>query len=64
MVLLSQTVSGLLLQEALQIAKGIDADTKFKASNGWLDSLILAKQMTGECANVQEETVSEWFERL
>ena len=36
----SQTVSGLLLQEALQIAKGIDADTKFKASNGWLDSLI------------------------
>ena len=50
MVLLSQTISGLLLQEALQIAKGIDADTKFKASNGWLDSLIL------ECANVQEET--------
>ena len=56
----SQTVCGLLLQEALQIAKGIDADTKFKASNGWLDSLILSK-MTGECANVQEETVSEWY---
>ena len=34
MVLLSQTISGLLLQEALQIAKGIDADTIFKASNG------------------------------
>ena len=58
----SQTVSGLLLQEALQIAKGINADTKFKASNGWLDSLI--KQMTGECANVQEVTVSKWYERL
>ena len=39
----SQTVSGLLLQEALRIAKGIDADTKFKASNGWFDSLIISK---------------------
>ena len=29
-VLLSQTVSVLLLQEPLQIAKGIDADTKLK----------------------------------
>ena len=35
-------------------------DTKFKASNGWLDSFNI-KQMTGECANVQEETVSEWY---
>ena len=33
----------LLQEEALQIAKGIDADTKFKASNGWLDSFILSK---------------------
>ena len=39
-----ETYLGPLLQEeALQIAKGIDADTKFKASNGWLDSLILSK---------------------
>ena len=58
MILLSRTVSGLFLQEALQIAKGIDADTKLK--HGWLNSLII-KQMTGECANVQEETVSEWY---
>ena len=43
MVVLSQTVSGLLLQEALQIAKGIDADIKFIASNCRLDSLILSK---------------------
>ena len=45
MVLFRQTVSGLLLQEPLQIAKGIDADTKFKALNGWLDSLILSKRL-------------------
>ena len=43
MVVLRQAIAGLLLQEALQIAKGIDTDTKFKASNGWLDSLILGK---------------------
>ena len=51
-------------KEALQIAKGIDTDTKFKPSNSWLDSFILIKQMTGECADVQEETVSGWYQRL
>ena len=43
MVVLRQATAGPLLQEDLQIAKGMDADTKFKASNGWLDSLILSK---------------------
>ena len=26
--------------------------------------IVYIKQMTGECANVQEETVSKWYERL
>ena len=49
-----------LLRVSMQVTKGIHADTKFKASNGWLDSLII-KQMTGECADVQEETVNGWY---
>ena len=57
-------ISGPLLQEeALQIAKTIDPETKFKASNGWLESFKKRhnlKQMTitGECGDVQEETVA------
>ena len=63
-------ISGPLLQEeALQIVKTIDPETKFKASNGWLESFKRRhnlKQMTisGECADVQEETVAGWIERL
>ena len=63
-------VSGPLLQEeALQIARSIDPDSSFKASNGWLDSFKkrhCIKQMTvsGECADVQEETVTGWHERM
>ena len=44
-----------------KLCRLLRVSTKFKASNGWLDSI---KQMTGECANVQEETVSKWYERL
>ena len=63
-------ISGPLLQEeALQIAKTIDPETKFKASNGWLESFKKRhnlKQITisGECGDVQEETVAGWMERL
>ena len=63
-------VSGpMLKEEALQIAKELDSDTPFKASNGWLDSFKKRhkiKQMTvsGECGDVQEDTVSGWHERL
>ena len=62
-------ISGPLVQEeALQIAKTIDPETKFKASNGWLESFKRRhslKQMTvsGECRDVQEETVAGWMER-
>ena len=62
-------VSGLLLkEEALQIAKAIDPNTSFKASNGWLESFKKRhniKQMTvsGECGNVSEESVAGWNER-
>ena len=64
------TVSGPLLQEeALQIAKSIDPETNFKASNGWHHSFKKQhnlKQMiaSGECGDVQEETVAGWFERV
>ena len=63
-------VSGPLLQEeVLQIARGIDPNTCFKASNGWLDSFTKRhniKQMTisGECTDVQEETVAGSHERV
>ncbi len=63
-------VSGPLLQEdALQIAKSIDKDTQFKASNGWFDSFkkrhsIEQMTVSGECGDVQEETVIGWHERL
>lgn len=63
----ARTISGPLLQEeALQIAKTIDPRTNFKASNGWLESFKKRKQMTvsGECGDVQEETVAGWMERL
>ena len=56
-------------EEVLQITKTIDPKTKFKASNGWLESFKRRhnlKQMTisGECGNVQKETVAGWMERL
>ena len=51
-------VSGpLLKEEALQIAKAIDPNTSFKASNGWLESFKKRH-------NIKQMTVSrEWKER-
>ena len=63
-------LSGPLLQEeALLIARRIDPNTSFKASNGWLDSFkkrhnIKQMAISGECADVQEETVAGWHERV
>ena len=63
-------ISGpLLREEALLIAKKLDPETTFKASNGWLDSFkrrhnIKSMKVSGECADVTEETVTGWFERL
>ena len=63
-------VTGPLLQEeALLLAKELDPNTSFKASNGWLDSFkkrhnIKCMKVSGECADVSEETVTSWFERV
>ena len=61
-------VSGLMQEEALEVAKRLGY-SQFKASNGWLDSFKCRhnlKQLTvsGEAADVAEETVSAWQERL
>ena len=57
----------LLKEEALLIAKMLDPSTAFKASNGWLESFkkrhnIKSMKVSGECADISEETVSEWHE--
>ena len=63
-------VSGPMLQEeALHIAKCLNSDSTFKASNGWLESFkkrnnIKQMSISGECGDVPEETVSGWHERL
>lgn len=63
-------ISGPLIQEeALQIARRIDPNTRFKASNGWLDSFkkrhnIKQMAVSGECADVADDTVAAWVERM
>lgn len=62
-------VSGpILQQEALLLARRL-GDQKFKASNRWLDCFkkrnnIENLVISGESANVPEETVEAWTERL
>lgn len=63
-------LSGALLQEeALLIARRIDPNTPFKASNECLDSFkkwhnIKQMAISGECADIQEETVAGRYERV
>uniref|UniRef100_A0A1X7V775 HTH CENPB-type domain-containing protein n=1 Tax=Amphimedon queenslandica TaxID=400682 RepID=A0A1X7V775_AMPQE len=63
-------ISGPKLQEeAMKIAEKLSCSSQFKASNGWLQSFKKhhkLKQLTvsGEAADVSEETVENWHERL
>ena len=63
-------ISGPMLQdEAMKIAEKLSCSSQFKASNGWLQSFKKRhnlKQLTvsGEAADVAEETVENWHERL
>ena len=55
-------------QKALQFAKDLNNDT-FKASNGWLDSLlkrnnIVFRTMTGERGDVDTTTNDDWKKNL
>ena len=56
----------LLQEEALQIAKKIDPNTTFKWVEGSFKKCHNIKLMTisGECADVPEETITGWNERM
>ncbi len=56
-------------EEALEIAKVLNQDTTFKASNGWLDAFkkrhgIQQMTVSGECGDVCEDTVIGWHDKL
>ena len=62
-------VPGSLLQEkAMALAKARDKDTTFAASNGWFEAWkkrhIKGAVLSGEAADVREEDVTSWKERL
>ena len=62
-------VSGLLLQAEAKLIAGKLQQPEFKASSGWLQSFknhFGLKQLTvsGEAADVPQETTEGWFERL
>lgn len=63
-------VSGAILKEkAIIIAKSINQDTTFEASNGWLNKFISRNNITfralsGESADVDENVVNSWQTNL
>ena len=66
----SVPVSGPMLQEEARLmAQKLDHAEGFKASNGWLESFkkrhnIRQFTISGESADVSEETVQDWYEKL
>ena len=62
-------VSGPVLQEEALLMTQKIGHEGFKASNGWLESFkkrhnIRQFTISGESADVSEETVQDWYEKL
>ncbi|CAF1622589.1 unnamed protein product [Adineta ricciae] len=63
-------VSGPILQTyARKVARELDGESEFKASNGWLERFrtrynVNFRVISGEAAAVCEETVADWKSRL
>lgn len=59
----------IMRSKAQQIAKLLDPETKFSASNGWLDKFIKrhdvsSKTLSGEGASVNQNTVDGWYKQM
>ena len=62
-------VSGPMIQEEAKIIAAKLGDSEFKASNGWLESFkkrhnIKQFIVSGEAADISEDTVQSWHERI
>ena len=62
-------VSGPMIQKEAKLIAAKLGNSEFKASNGWLESFkrrhnLKQFSVSGEAADISEETVQSWYERI